>query len=107
MYNIGDIFYENDDYSGKVNFCNQNNLRIVEIEADVNGRRFQIQGFPPKTQEELILEQIQEKKILLQKYKEDIEQVDLFGMERADYQEKKIACANLVLELRELENSLK
>lgn len=39
----------------------------------------------------------------LQKYKEDVEQVDLFGMQRADYQEKKQLCADIVLELRELE----
>ncbi len=107
MYKVGDIFYLDDKYSERAEFCNENGLKIVEIEADGSGRRFQIQELSPKTQEELILEQIQKKKQLLQKYKEDVEQVDLFGMERADYQEKKTACANLVLELRELENSLK
>lgn len=43
MYNIGYIFYENDkDYTAIANYCNQNNLSIVEIEADENGKRFTI-----------------------------------------------------------------
>lgn len=44
-----------------------------------------------------------EKEALLKKYKYDVEQVDLFGMERDDYEEKKELCKQLVLELRELE----
>lgn len=47
--------------------------------------------------------QIAEKKALLLKYREDVEQVDLFGMEREDYEEKKAACRKLVEELRVLE----
>ena len=47
--------------------------------------------------------QIAEKKALLLKYREDVEQVDLFGMEREDYEEKKAACRTLVEELRTLE----
>lgn len=50
---------------------------------------------------------IQEKKALLNKYREDVEQVDLFGMERADYEEKKTICKQLVLELRKMEALLK
>lgn len=50
---------------------------------------------------------IREKKALLNKYREDVEQVDLFGMERADYAEKKILCKQLVYELREMEALLK
>lgn len=49
---------------------------------------------------------IKEKKALLNKYREDVEQVNLFGMERADYEEKKIACRTLVEELRVLERQL-
>ena len=43
----------------------------------------------------------------LEKYKEDVEQVELFGMERTDYAEKKELCKNMILELRELESDLK
>lgn len=48
---------------------------------------------------------IVQKKKLLMKYREDVEQVDLFGMQRDDYEEKKLLCKNLVLELRELEKT--
>lgn len=40
---------------------------------------------------------------LLDKYKEDVEQVTLFGMERADFEEKKHKCQELIIRLRELE----
>lgn len=53
-----------------------------------------------------LLSQISAKKALLVKYREDVEQVDLFGMERADYAEKKKLCKQLVEELRELEKKL-
>lgn len=48
-----------------------------------------------------------EKEALLKKYKYDVEQVDLFGMQRADYEEKKALCAQLVLELKALEKEMK
>ena len=50
--------------------------------------------------------QIAIKKQMLQKYKEDVEQVELFGMQRDDYEQKKEKCKNIVLELRELESQL-
>ena len=53
-----------------------------------------------------LLSQIATKKAMLVKYREDVEQVDLFGMERADYAEKKKLCKQLVEELRELEKKL-
>lgn len=53
MYKINDIFYEDEEYSLRAEFCNENNLLIVEIEADDNGRRFQIQEPPKPTEKEL------------------------------------------------------
>lgn len=50
--------------------------------------------------------QIQVKKHQLNKYKEDVEQVELFGMQRNDYEEKKELCKGIILELRELEAQL-
>ena len=47
------------------------------------------------------------KKQTLQKYKEDVEQVELFGMQRPDYEEKKQACIDIIEELRTLEKQLK
>lgn len=42
----------------------------------------------------------------LEKFKEDVEQVELFSMTREDYAEKKELCKNMILQLRELERSL-
>lgn len=50
---------------------------------------------------------INELKHQILKYKEDVEQVELFGMQRDDYEEKKEMCKNIILELRELEAQLK
>lgn len=57
----------------------------------------------PYTEKELKQFQIAEIKQRLQKYKEDVEQVELFGMERSDYEEKKRLCADMIIELRSLE----
>ncbi len=43
----------------------------------------------------------------LQKYKYDIEQVELFGMQRDDYEQKKELCRQIVLKLRQLETEIK
>lgn len=50
--------------------------------------------------------EILEIKKTLEKYKEDVEQVELFGMERTDYAEKKEKCRSMVLRLRELEKEV-
>lgn len=42
----------------------------------------------------------------LEKYKEDVEQVELFGMDRDDYEQKKSRCAEIIIELRKLEKEL-
>ena len=60
-----------------------------------------------KDEKELAWDEIQEIKEKLAKYKEDVEQVELFGMERTDYEEKKQLCANMIVRLRELEKIVK
>ena len=50
---------------------------------------------------------ISQLKSKLKKFKEDVEQVELFGMEREDYEQKKEMCKNIVLQLRELESQLR
>lgn len=50
---------------------------------------------------------IKELKQQIVKFKEDVEQVELFGMERADYEEKKAQCVQIIEELRALEAQLK
>lgn len=103
-YKVGEIFGLDSEYAQRAKFCNENGLLIAEINKDSNGeRRFQICELPKPTKEQLLSAEISEKKELLNKYREDVEQVDLFGIERADYTEKKKACKELVLELRKLE----
>lgn len=58
-------------------------------------------------QKQKIMCDIAEKKAILQKFKEDVEQVELFGMERADYEEKKAQCVSIIQQLRELEAQIK
>lgn len=65
-----------------------------------------IQVYIPYTEKEILSREHNEIKIRLQKYKEDVEQVELFGMERTDYAEKKSACASMILRLREIEKIL-
>lgn len=106
-FKIGDIFYDDALYSERVEFCNNNNLIIIEITPDENGRRFQIAERPVLTDQQRIAAEIYELKYRLAKYKEDVEQVELFDMHRDDYEEKKKLCSDIILKLRELEKTLK
>ena len=54
MYQVNDIFYDDAEYSARAKFCNENGYRIVEIEPDNIGRRFQIQEIPAPTEEEVL-----------------------------------------------------
>lgn len=105
MYRIGDVFYLDEDYDNKVTFCNLNNYRIVEIESDEKGRRFQIQEQPAPTEEEIKQNRIYKLKAELSKIKEDIEQ-ETFGIMRDDFAEKKARAAEIINELRVLEGKV-
>ena len=50
---------------------------------------------------------IQDLKLQIAKYKEDVEQVELFGIQKADYEEKKAQCVSIIQELRQLEAQIK
>lgn len=55
MYKVGDIFTVDNEYSQRAQFCNENNLMIVEIEKSADGKRqFQIQEVPAPTKEEIL-----------------------------------------------------
>lgn len=89
----------------------ENGGKDVQWVVDVAGVDAQdiyedIQCYIPFTAKELAVMQIATLKQQLVKYKEDVEQVDLFGMQREDYEQKKQLCAGIVLQLRELEKSL-
>lgn len=102
MYKLGDIFYEDEEYSARAEFCNKNGYVITPINDDENGRRYQICEMPLPSDEELKSIKIFELKAELAKIKEDIEQ-EAFGLVRDDYAEKKARAAEIINELRVLE----
>ena len=62
-----------------------------------------IQVYVPYNEKELARIEIGKLKQELAKWKEDVEQVELFGMTRTDYEQKKTRCAEIIIQLRELE----
>ena len=55
MYKVGDIFGLDDEYSKRAQFCNENNLMIVELSQPTDKeRRFQIQDLPELTEEQIL-----------------------------------------------------
>ncbi|MCH5163083.1 MAG: hypothetical protein J1G38_06295 [Clostridiales bacterium] len=65
-YKVGDIFYADDEYAQRAEFCNSlGNLYIEEIESDENGRRFRIAEVPQPTQDELLNIKRQQRSSLL------------------------------------------
>lgn len=54
MFEINSIFYYDEEYSKRAEFCNQNNCYIKEIAPDENGRRFQIVEMPKPTTEDIL-----------------------------------------------------
>lgn len=102
-------YYKNKDNTGFLNlkspFVDENYIQITEEEFNELTKPKELTA-EQKAKAELA-KTIREKKALLNKYREDVEQVDLFGMVRDDYAEKKELCKQLVYELRELEASLK
>ena len=62
-----------------------------------------IEVYVPYTDKELARIEIGKLKQELAKWKEDVEQVELFGMTRTDYERKKTRCAEIIVQLRELE----
>ena len=104
-------YYKNKNNTGFLNLKSQivdeNYIQITEEEFNELTKP---KVYEPTEEQKAKIElakTIREKKALLNKYREDVEQVDLFGMERADYEEKKELCKQLVYELRELEASFK
>ena len=65
-YEINQIFRDDDDYINKASFCNENGLKIIELQPDENGRRFQIIQ-PTLSAEEIKQNRIDELQSLLDK----------------------------------------
>ncbi len=106
-YNVGDTFYEGEDYAQIAKYCDDKSFVIEEVKSDTELRKFIIKEVAKPTEKEFAQQEIYQLKQQLEKYKEDVEQVELFGMQRADYNEKKKLCAEIVVRLRELEKLVK
>ena len=105
------FYYKSKEGKGFLNLksaiTDENYIRITEEEFNELTKP---KEYVPTAEQKAKIElakTIREKKALLNKYREDVEQVDLFGMVRDDYEEKKILCKQLVYELREMEALLK
>jgi hypothetical protein len=103
------FYYKSKDGKGFLNLksplVDENYIQITEEEFEELTKP---KEYVPTAEEKAKMElakTIREKQSLLNKYREDVEQVDLFGMEREDYAEKKELCKQLVYELRELEKN--
>lgn len=66
MYEIGQIFTDDEEYSKRAEWCNNNHCYIEEINPKEDGtRQFQIKEIPDPTDEELALQIRAHRDILL------------------------------------------
>lgn len=109
MYSINQIFINDDDYTNKANWCNENGCYIEEIEPLENGtRQFQIKQIPQKTEDEKLIEQYQSEIIELKKYLSDTDYKAIKFAEgelsESDYQEVKSQRHDARVRINELES---
>lgn len=103
------FYYKSKDGTGFLNLKSplndENYIQITEEEFEELSKPKVYESTEEQKAKIELAKTIREKKALLNEYREDVEQVDLFGMERNDYSEKKELCKQLVYELRELEKN--
>lgn len=101
------FYYKSKDNTGFLNLksplADDNYIQITEEEFNQLTKPKVYEPTAEQKAKAELAKTIREKKALLNKYREDVEQVDLFGMVRDDYEEKKELCKQLIYELRELE----
>ena len=108
-YEIGLIFVDDEDYTNKAKWCNENGCYIEEIEPLENGtRQFQIKQIPQKTEDEKLIEQYQSEIIELKKYLSDTDYKAIKFAEgeitESDYQEDKSQRHDARARINELES---
>ena len=108
-YEIDLIFVDDEDYTNKANWCNENNCYIEEIEPKEDGtRQFQIKQIPQKTEDEKLIEQYQAEIIELKKYLSDTDYKAIKFAEgeitESDYQEVKSQRHDARVRINELES---
>ena len=109
MYSINQIFTDDDDYSNKAKWCNENGCYIAEIEPLEDGtRQFQIRQMPQKTEDEKLIEQYQSEIVELKKYLSDTDYKAIKFAEgeitESDYQEVKSQRHDARVRINELES---
>ena len=108
-YEIGLIFVDDEDYTNKAKWCNENGCHIEEIEPLEDGtRQFQIKQIPQKTEDEKLIEQYQSEIVELKKYIFDRDYKAIKFAEgeitESDYQEVKLQRHDARVRINELES---
>lgn len=108
-YEINQIFTNDDDYSNKAKWCNENGCYIAEIEPLEDGtRQFQIKQIPQKSEDEKVIEQYQAEIVNLKKYLSDTDYKAIKYAEgeitETDYQEVKSQRHDARARINELES---
>lgn len=109
MYEVNQIFIDDENYSSIANWCNEHNCYIKEIEAKEDGtRQFQIKQIPQKSEDEKVIEQYQSEIIELKKYLSDTDYKAIKFAEgeitESDYQEVKSQRHDARVRINELES---
>ena len=108
-YEIGLIFADDEDYTNKANWCNENGYYIEEIEPLEDGtRQFQIKQIPQKTEDKKLIGQYQSEIVELKKYLFDTDYKAIKFAEgeitESDYQEVKSQRHDARVRINELES---
>lgn len=85
------IFYEHNKINGEP---------YIRVTSDKENHYVRIKGSSNEPTNEIMIKGQTTDKEFEEVY---VEQVELFGMERSDYEEKKRLCAEMIIELRSLE----
>ena len=109
MYEVNQIFIDDENYSSIASWCNENNCYIEEIVLSEDGtRQFQIKQIPQKTEDEKLIEQYQAEIIELKKYLSDTDYKAIKYAEgeitETDYQEVKSQRHDARARINELES---
>ena len=111
MYEVNQIFIDDENYSSIASWCNENNCYIEEIEPLKDGtRQFQIKQIPQKTESMILIEQYRAEIIELKKYLSDTDYKAIKFAEgeitESDYQEVKSQRHDARVRINELENMI-
>ena len=110
-YEINQLFTDDEDYTNKATWCNENGCYIAEIESLEDGtRQFQIKQIPQKTEDEKLIEQYQSEIVELKKYLSDTDYKAIKFAEgeitESDYQDVKTQRHDARVRINELESMI-